>query len=117
MKVFTLRQFPEEASMLTGRFDFRKTLSGKLVLLLEEDVRVLWSPFRKRSTRRRWRQARVMDLAAPELRPLIDLRSKPNYLAPSRRLEPAPQTEPLDGAVEGAIVAGEPNGEARLSTH
>jgi hypothetical protein len=103
--------------MLTGRFDFRKTFSGKLVLLLEEDVKVLWSPFRKRSTRRRWRQARVMDLASPELRPLIDLRAKPNYLAPSLRLAAPPQAEPLDVAGEGAVIAGEPNGDARVSTH
>ena len=52
---------------LTGRFDFRKTFSGKLVLILEEDVRAL-SPLRKGSTRRRWRNATVMDLVATELR-------------------------------------------------
>ena len=33
--------------------------------------------------KRRWRDANLMDLARPELRPLIDLRSKPNYHAPS----------------------------------
>jgi hypothetical protein len=114
--------------MLTGRLDFRKTLSGKLVLLLEEDVRVLWSPFRKRSTRRRWRRARVMDLASPQLRPLIDLRSRPTYQAQSRRLEEPPLPEKLEGVVEHVvaaepnsevrvIVATEPNGEARVSAH
>src|SRR5829696_5254800 len=69
---------------LTGRFDFRKTLSGRLVLLLEEDVAVFFSRLRKRSTRRRWRRARVMDLAAIEMRQLMDLRVKPNYQAPVR---------------------------------
>ena len=65
---------------ITGRFNFRKTLTGKCVLQLEEDVRAWWP--RKRM-KRRWRDANLMDLARPELRPLIDLRSKPNYHAPS----------------------------------
>jgi hypothetical protein len=69
---------------LTGRFDFRRTFSGKLVLFLEEDVRPLWSPIRKRTVRRRWRRAKVMDLAATELRPMLDLRSRPNYHVPLR---------------------------------
>src|SRR5215208_3676344 len=69
---------------LTGRFDFRKTFSGKLVLILEEDVRALY-PLRKGSTRRRWRKATVMDLAATELRPMMDHRSKPNYTYRSAR--------------------------------
>src|SRR5215204_658191 len=72
---------------LTGRFDFRKTFSGKLVLILEEDVRAL-SPLRKGSTRRRWRKATVMDLAATELRPMMDHRSKPNYHVPLRQSPP-----------------------------
>ena len=70
---------------LTGRFDFRKTFSGKLVLILEEDVRAL-SPLRKGSTRRRWRKATVMDLAATELRSMMDHRSKPNYHVPLRQV-------------------------------
>jgi len=65
---------------VTGRFNFRKTLRGKVVLQLEEDVKAAWP--RKR-TKRRWRDANLMDLARPELRPLIDLRSKPNYHAAS----------------------------------
>jgi len=32
---------------LTGRFDFRRTVSGKLLLPLEEDVAARWSPFLK----------------------------------------------------------------------
>src|SRR5215217_8514411 len=62
---------PREADVaLTGRFNFRKTLTGKVVLQLEEDVKAWW-PSRKR-TKRRWRDANLMDLARPELRPLID---------------------------------------------
>jgi hypothetical protein len=124
--VVNLGHVPEEANMLTGRFDFRKTLSGRLVLLIEEDVRAFWSPFRKRVARRRWRKARVIDLASPELRPLIDLRSKPNYLPPSARIEEAPQPESQESAPKArshepappaAVLASEPNGEARVSTH
>jgi hypothetical protein len=60
---------------LTGRFEFRKTLLGKLVLLVEEDAATSFSRLRRRSTKRRWRRAMALDLAAPEMRPLIDLRS------------------------------------------
>jgi hypothetical protein len=102
--------------MLTGRFDFRKTFSGKLVLLLEEEVNVLWSRFRKRSTRRRWRRAKVLDLASPALRPLIDLRLKPNYRGPTSWLNELP-VEPTESAAERVIISNEPNGEARPSTH
>ena len=81
---------------LTGRFDFRKTFSGKLVLILE-DVRAL-SPLRKGSTRRRWRKATVMDLAATELRPMMDHRSKPNYHVPLRQV--AAETSAFEQAAE-----------------
>jgi hypothetical protein len=96
---------------LTGRFDFKKTFSGKLVLLLEEDVRAFWLPFRTRATRRRWRRAKVMDLASPELRPLIDLRSRPNYYIPNSRLQR------LEDAVEQAAVAAQGTEEGRVLTH
>ena len=93
---------------LTGRFDFRKTLSGKLVLILEEDVTAL-SPLRKGKTRRRWRKATVMDLAATELRPLMDLRSKPNYHVPLR-------SGAETSTFEQAAVATEAE-SPRVSTH
>ena len=96
---------------LTGRFDFKKTFSGKLVLLLEEDVRALWLPLRTRAMRRRWRRAKVMDLASPELRPLIDLRSRPNYYIPNSRLQR------LEDAVEQAAVAAQGTEEGRVLTH
>jgi hypothetical protein len=102
---------------LTGRFDFQKTMTGKLVLLLEEDVRTAWTPFRKRAMRRRWRRARVMDLASPELRPLIDLRTRPNYRSPAQRIdEDAPRSEQLERAVESAM-ASITRTEGRVSTH
>jgi hypothetical protein len=108
---------------LTGRFDFRKTLSGRLVLLLEEDVAVSFARLRKRSTRRRWRRARVMDLAAPEMRPLIDLRSKPNYQASMRRFDELARAEhlgPVDQlvpTVQSPHPDEEANGDARVVAH
>jgi hypothetical protein len=62
---------------LTGRFNFRRTWTGKIVLQVEDERRsMLGKGFRKR-----WRDANVLDLAAPALRRLIDLRLKPHYLA------------------------------------
>jgi hypothetical protein len=109
---------------LTGRFDFRKTLSGRLVLLLEEDVAVSFSRLRKRSTRRRWRRARVMDLAAIEMRQLMDLRVKPNYQAPVRSFVELPLAShlPVPPADQAASMVQSPhpeeaNGDARVATH
>jgi len=106
--LFNKQAFREVIMPLTGRFDFRKTLSGKLVLILEEDVTAL-SPLRKGRTRRRWRKATVMDLAATELRPLMDLRSKPNYHVPLRSV-------PETSTFEQAAVATQAE-SSRISTH
>ena len=96
---------------LTGRFDFRKTLSGRLVLLLEEDVAMFFSRLRKRSTRRRWRRARVMDLAAIKMRQLMDLRVKPNYQAPVRSF-----VEEAVSMIQSPHPE-EANGDARVAAH
>ncbi|AYO82775.1 hypothetical protein [Methylobacterium brachiatum] len=53
---------------LTGRFWFRKSWTGRLVLLVEE-VRPRW--FGRGAGKPRWRNARLMDFAEPELRPLM----------------------------------------------
>jgi hypothetical protein len=66
---------------LTGRFTFRRSFWGKIVLQVEEGTRTLW-PFSQRTPfKKRWRNATLMDLAAPELRALIDLRYKPQFMA------------------------------------
>src|SRR4051794_380955 len=95
---------------LTGRFSFRKTFTGKCVLQLEEDVRAWWP--RKRM-KRRWRDANLMDLARPELRPLIDLRSKPNYHAPSYHDEELDLVHPSFPPQGNSPLAG----DGRLATH
>ncbi len=77
---------------LTGRFTFRHTFWGKIVLQVEEEVRPIWRFWQQGARRRRWRDATLMDLAAVELRPLMDLRSRPRFdwerLYPPRWAEP-----------------------------
>src|SRR3954469_16013599 len=68
----------ECAMALTGKFKFRKTLWGKILLQIEEEVKPFWSRSKPGARKRRWRDATLMDLAAPEMRPLIDMRFKPH---------------------------------------
>ena len=77
---------------LTGRLDFRRKWTGKLVLRVEEEVRAFWSRSGEHKVKRRWRDATLMDLAAPELRPLMDLRMRPQYMAHHVEVERAPAT-------------------------
>jgi hypothetical protein len=60
----------ERAMSLTGRFWFRKSWTGRLVLLVEEE-RPRW--FARGSGKARWRNAKLMDFAEPELRPLMTM--------------------------------------------
>jgi hypothetical protein len=78
---------------LTGRFGFRKSLTGKIVLQVEEE-RLVSLPFlRGQRYRQRWRDARFMDLVRPELRGLISFkdymqaRPNANFAAPTFALE------------------------------
>ena len=60
---------------LTGRFDFRRTMTGQLRLWLEYESNGFWDFLtRKKTYRRHWRKAHIIDLAAPELRHLMDIR-------------------------------------------
>lgn len=59
------------AGKLTGRFWFRKTWTGKLVLLVEEEGPRWLS--RKKLTKQRWRDARLLDLAEAPMRTLMTL--------------------------------------------
>ena len=66
---------------LTGRFNLRKTFTGRIVLQVEEEVPSFWGRMTGRpKLHRRWRDANVLDLAAPELRSLVDLRFRPRYM-------------------------------------
>ena len=74
----------EETEMsLTGKFAFRRSLTGKLVLKVEEDVKRPWPLSRTGKSRRRWRDARMVDLAEAELRTLMDLRNRPQLVPQS----------------------------------
>src|SRR5215213_5731772 len=68
---------------LTGKFQFRKTLWGKTVLQIEEEVKPFWSRSQPDTRKRRWRDATLMDLAAPEMRTLIDMRFRPHLRSQS----------------------------------
>lgn len=94
---------------LTGRFTFKRSLWGKIALQVEEEVRASWPASRRTPFKKRWRYATLMDLAAPELRALMDLRYKPQfmaqyeYLAPEARQPAAEartgaQVQPIDGS-------------------
>jgi len=74
---------------VTGQFEFRKTLWGKLVLRVEEEVKPFWQS----KPKRRWRDATPMDLAAPELRHLIDIGRK-SASRPASLLSPHKEPEP-----------------------
>ncbi len=105
---------------LTGRFNFRRTLTGRIVLQVEEELKARW-PFSRRSpVRRRWRDANVMDLAKPEMRALIDLRNKPQYVPQSYGAAESNPPTLMDEYSAGtaalprsALVMG----ESRISTH
>ena len=106
---------------LTGKYQFRKTLWGKVVLQIEEEVKPLWS--KSGELKRRWRDATLMDLAAPEMRPLIDLRYKPHQgarsslgpaVTPVHREQDEARTEIGMGNGAGAPVL---NGAARRVEH
>ena len=62
---------------LTGRFQFRKSFWGRIVLQVEEEVKPFWPRSKPGALKRRWRDATLVDLAAPEMRPLIDMSLKP----------------------------------------
>src|SRR4051812_41662894 len=102
---------------LTGKFQFRKTLWGKTVLQIEEEVKPLWS--KAGAVKRRWRDATQLDLAAPEMRPLIDMRFKPHLrflssFAPEHT-SADPEQQEADRVVEAATAR--PNGDLCRTAH
>lgn len=90
---------------LTGRFTFRRSITGKLLLRVEENVRTIW-PWARSEYRRRWRDARLMDLAAPELRMMMDLRAQTQFITP--RYFPAAELTAVAETVEEARLNDSP---------
>ena len=99
---------------LTGRFTFRRTFMGKIVLQLEEEVKAIWPMSRKGPFRKRWRNATLMDLAAPELRPLMDMRFKPNFMAQYEYLMPEAAQQPAAAAPKPQAFDGIPVDKAKI---
>ncbi len=90
---------------LTGKFAFRRTMMGKIVLRVEEEVKVPW-PFSRNGTHRlRWRDANLMDLAEPEMRVIMDMRNGAPQKSDS--LHPAIASV-RRSKIEGATVADLP---------
>ena len=88
---------------LTGRFSFRRTLFGKVVMTVEEEVKGFWPMARNGASRRRWRDATLWDLTHPELRRILDLRDTaphdPSKLAQPSSTAPTRKTKEVwDGA-------------------
>jgi hypothetical protein len=65
---------------ITGRFNFRRSWFGKLVLVVEEEVKPFFGS-EKKPVKHRWRRATLIDLAQPEMRALIDLRPQRQFLS------------------------------------
>ena len=83
---------------LTGRFWFKRTWRGKLVLLVEDERRRWFG--RRGATKLRWRDARLLDLAEPELQVLVNLersRRSDGVAGSVRRLQAVP-SQPASGA-------------------
>ena len=97
---------------LTGRFTFRRSFWGRIVLQVEEEKRSFWG--RSKPFRKSWRDATLMDLAAPELRALIDLRYKPQFHDAARvsraRERPRIKAVPNESDPMAARSAGSPTG-------
>jgi hypothetical protein len=68
---------------LTGKFAFRRTLTGKVVLKVEQDVKALWPFSRTGAPRKRWRDAKMVDLTEAAMRTLLDLRNQPQLVPES----------------------------------
>ncbi|HYY84246.1 MAG TPA: hypothetical protein VE686_07070 [Beijerinckiaceae bacterium] len=101
---------------LTGRFNFRRTWTGKIVLQVEDERRSMFG----KGFRKRWRDANVLDLAAPSLRRLIDLRLKPQYGAEAPAAAAPAAVDGMAAPIEvmptvPARTEGQPSG--RIVTH
>jgi hypothetical protein len=91
---------------LTGRFWFKRTWRGNLVLLVEDESRRWFG--RRGATKRRWRDAKLLDLAEPELQALVNLeRSRRSDRAPGsvRPLHAVPSNSASGASVPPKQVA------------
>jgi hypothetical protein len=98
---------------LTGRFNLRKSFSGRIILQVEEEVESAWGLFsQKPKFRRRWRDAKPMDLPATELRSLMDLRNRPHSFMqafePTQVARPSGhKADPIQAPAASSALPGE----------
>ncbi|TXN23203.1 hypothetical protein FV217_07815 [Methylobacterium sp. WL9] len=85
---------------LTGRFWFKKTWRGRLVLLVEEK-RPRWFS-RSDAFTLRWRDATLMDFAESALRPLLNLE---HSLRPPTSMTRAPGLHVIDTPKPSQLAA------------
>ena len=100
---------------LTGKFKFRKTLWGKIVLQIEEEVKPFWSRSTPEALQRRWRDTTLMDLAAPEMRTLIDLRLRPALRSQGSAVSEATTAHHEQHKADGVVEAQAPRPNGRIS--
>src|SRR3954463_1508416 len=119
MRMRVRREHKESTVPLTGKFSFRKALWGRIVLQVEEEVKPLWRRSNNPSPlKRRWRDATLMDLAAPEMRPLIDLRFRPQFRSQSAPTQAVPaHREQTEGQTEIGTGVALQTPEARRTAH
>jgi hypothetical protein len=95
---------------LSGRFKFRRSWFGKLVLEVEEDFKPFFAS-NKKPVKLRFRRASLIDLAQPEMRALIDLSVQPQFRArTSARLVEMPPASTTDELPSVATPAPRGNG-------
>ena len=103
---------------LTGKFKFRKTFWGKIVLQIEDEVKPFWSRSKPDTLKRRWRDATLMDLADPQMRRLIDMRFRPHLRYQSSFAPETTTTHREPHEADGVEVqAPRSNGEVRRIAH
>jgi hypothetical protein len=99
---------------LTGRYDFRRTMTGQLRLWVEYDATGFWDFLTRKTTYcRRWRNANIMDLTAPELRHLVDMRFiHPRHTPQAHEaLRDWPDTRPEREAASIRVLIAPPKGD------
>ena len=89
------------------------------MLQVEDEVKPFWSRSKPEVLKRHWRDATQMDLADPQMRPLIEMRFKPHLWARSSLGLEATSAfrEPHETNGAGEMGASRLNGQARRVEH
>ncbi len=101
---------------LTGRYDFRRTMTGRLRLYVEYNANGFWDFLTGKKTYcHQWRAANIMDLAAPELRHLMDLRFTNSQRMPQAHdaLQEWPEHRPAGEAASIKVLVAPSDGVKR----